>query len=54
MVKILERYSMGTPLPQYDLKAERGDIASRAHQELVCGKGILKVRGVAMGRTAAG
>lgn len=45
---------MGTPLPQYDLKAERGDFASRAQQELVYGKGILTVRGVATGRTAAG
>lgn len=45
---------MGTPLPQYDLKAGRGDIASRAQQELVYGKGILTVRGVATGRTAEG
>lgn len=26
---------METPLPQYDLKAGRGDIASRAQEELV-------------------
>lgn len=35
---------METPLPQYDLKAGRGDMASRAQQELVYGKGILTVR----------